>query len=63
MLDFGLSNYSKDPAYRMSKDKQISSVIGGFFVLTIQGIKRNDLKGSKFSIRYWRISWVRYSSV
>ena len=48
--------YSCAPQYRKSRDQQISSVIGGFSLLPIQRIKRNDLKGPRFSIRYSRIS-------
>ena len=48
--------YSYAPQYRTSRDQQISYVIGGFSLLPIKEIKRNDLKGPKLSIRYWRIS-------
>ena len=39
---------------QLSRDQQISSVIGEF--LPIKEVKRNDWKGPKFSIHYWRIS-------
>ena len=48
--------YSGAPQYRMSRDQQISSVIGGFSLLPIYEVKRNDSKEPKFSIYYWRIS-------
>ena len=40
----------------MSRDQQISSVIGGFLSLPISAIRRNAKKGLKFIIRYKRIS-------
>ena len=39
----------------MSRDQQISSVIGRFSLLPIYEIKSNVFKGLQYRIRYWRI--------
>ena len=55
--------YSKAPQYRISRDQQILSIIGGYSLLPIQEIKRNNLKGPKFSNCYWRIFITLGSSI
>ena len=40
----------------MSKEQDIFTVIGGFLLLPIKEIERNDFMGPKTNICYWRIS-------
>ena len=47
----------------MSRDQQISYVIGRFLLLPINEMNRNDLKGPRLSIRYWRISFTFGSGI